>query len=78
MSNSVFAQLEDGFRQLSTEEQLRLIERLVRHVNEATHKRSNGADDELALMATDPQIQSELRRIEQEFSRAEADGLETT
>jgi hypothetical protein len=78
MSNSVLAQLEDGFKQLSTSEQLWLIERLVHHVHEATLKQSNDVDEELALMATDPQIQSELRRIEQEFSYAEADGLETT
>ena len=45
---------------------------------EATLKQSNDVDEELALMATDPQIQNDLRRIEQEFSYAEADGLETT
>lgn len=78
MSNSVLTQLEDGFKQLSTSDQLRLIERLVHHVHEATVKQSNDMDAQLALMATDPQIQSELRRIEQEFSHTEADGLETT
>ncbi|MEK6325545.1 MAG: hypothetical protein AABN33_28215 [Acidobacteriota bacterium] len=78
MSNSVLTQLEDGFKQLSTSEQLWLIERLVHHVHEATLKQSNDVDEELALMATDPQIQNELRRIEQESSYADADGLETT
>ena len=78
MSNSVLTQLEDGFKQLSTSEQLWLIERLVHHVHEVTAKQSNDVDEALALMATDPQIQNELRRIEQEFSYAEADGLETT
>jgi len=78
ISNSILTQLEDGFKQLSTSEQLWLIERLVHHVHEATLKQNNDVDDELALMATDPQIQTELRRIEQEFSYAEADGLETT
>ena len=78
MSNSVLTQLEDGFKQLSTSEQLWLIERLVHHVHEANLKQSNDVDEELALMATDPQIQNELQRIEQEFSNAEADGLETT
>ena len=77
MSNSVLTQLEDGFKQLSTSEQLWLIERLVHHVHEATLKQSNDVDEELALMATDPQIQSELQRIEREFSYAEDDGLET-
>jgi len=78
MSNSVLVQLEDGFKQLSITEQLWLIERLVHHVHEATLRQSNDIDQELALMATDPQIQNELRRIEQEFSYAEADGLEST
>ena len=78
MSNSVVEQLEDGFKQLSASEQLRLIERFVHHVHEAMIKQSNNGDDELALMASDPEIQNELRRIEQEFSHAEADGLETT
>jgi len=78
MSNSVLTQIEDGFKQLSTSEQLWLIERLVHHVHEATLKPSNDVDAQLALMAADPQIQNELRRIEQEFSYAEADGLETT
>jgi hypothetical protein len=78
MSNSVLSQLEDGFKQLSTSEQLSLIERLVHHVHEATLQQRNDVDEELALMAADPQIQRELRRIEQEFSYAEADGLERT
>lgn len=78
MSNSVLAQLEDGFKQLSTSEQQQLIERLVHHFHQATVKENKDTDDELARMAADPQIQTELRRIEQEFSYAEADGLETT
>ncbi len=78
MSNSVLTQIEDGFKQLSTSEQQWLIERLMHHVQEATLKQSNDVDEELALMATDPQIQNELRRIEQEFSYVESDGLETT
>jgi len=41
-------------------------------------KQSNETDEDLVLMATDPQIQAELRRIEEEFSYGEADGLETT
>ena len=31
---------------------------------------------DIALMAADPQIQAELRAIEQEFAVTEADGLE--
>ena len=51
-SNSVLTQIEDGFKQLSTSEQLWLIERLVRVVHEATLKQANDMDAQLALMAT--------------------------
>lgn len=78
MSNSVLTQIEDGFKQLSTSEQRWLIERLMHHVHEAALRRRDDVDEELALMATDPQIQNELREIEQEFSYVESDGLETT
>ena len=77
MSNSIFSQIEDGFSQLSISEQLWLIERLVHRIHEATLKNRNDLDHQLALMATDPEIQSELQNIEREFSHAEADGLET-
>ena len=77
MSNSIVTQIEDGFSQLSIPEQLWLIERLVHRVHEATLSNRRDLDQQLALMATDPEIQSELRNIEQEFSHVEGDGLET-
>ena len=78
MNDSVVTQIEDSFNQLSISEQLWLIERLVHRVHEATLNSGNDLDKQLALMADDPEIQSELRHIEQEFSHAEADGLEAT
>ncbi len=78
MSNSMLTQIEDGFKQLSTSEQLWLIERLVHHLHETTVKPRSDLDRQLALMAADPEIQSELEGIERDFSYAEADGLETT
>jgi hypothetical protein len=77
MSNSIVTQIEDSFNQLSIPEQLLLIERLVHRVHEATLNNSSELDQQLALMANDPEIQNELRNIEREFSHAEADGLET-
>ena len=77
MTNSALTQIEDGFKRLSTAEQQLLIERLVRHLNETTAKRTSEIDQQLALMASDPEIQDELERIEREFSYADADGLET-
>lgn len=71
MSNSIVAQIEDGFNQLSIPEQLWLIERLVHRVHEATLNNRSDLDQQLVLMANDPEIQSELRQIEREFSHAE-------
>jgi hypothetical protein len=76
MNDSIVTQIEDSFNQLSISEQLWLIERLVHRVHDATLSRGD-VDEQLALMANDPEIQNELRDIEQEFSHAEADGLET-
>lgn len=77
MSNSALTQIEDGFKRLSTSEQRSLIERLVRHLNETSAKRTSDLDQQLALMASDPEIQNELESIEREFSYTEADGLES-
>jgi hypothetical protein len=77
MRNSVLAQIESSFGQLSVSEQLLLIERLVHQVHEVTLKRRGELDQQLAMMAADPEIQRELQRIELEFSNAEADGLES-
>ena len=76
MRNSVLAQIESSFGQLTVSEQLLLIERLVHQVHEVTLKRRGEFDQQLAMMAADPEIQRELQRIEVEFSNAEADGLE--
>lgn len=76
MSNSILAQIESSFGELSVSEQLLLIERLVHRVNESALKRRSESEQQLAIMAADPEIQRELRSIEQEFSYAEADGLE--
>jgi hypothetical protein len=77
MNDSIVTQIEDSFNQLSISEQLWLIERLVHRVHEATLNSRTDLDEQLGLMAHDLEIQSELRNIEQEFSHAEADGLET-
>ena len=76
MNSSALEQIESIFSELSVSEQLLLIERLVRQVNEFTLRRRIEFDQQLALMAADPEIQRELRSIQQEFSVAETDGLE--
>jgi hypothetical protein len=76
MNQNIFSQIEDTFSQLSISEQLRLIEQLVHRVHERTQQQNADFDAQLAQMAADPQIQAELAKIEEEFSNAEADGLE--
>lgn len=75
MEQSIQSQIEDSFSRLSVSEQRQLIERLVRRVHQNTLMDEDGSDNQLALMAADPEIQSELRNIEREFTHAEADGL---
>lgn len=77
MSNSISSQIEDSFNQLTVPEQLSLLERLARRVGAPPLNERYAFERELSVMATDPEVQSELRKIEQEFSYAEADGLET-
>lgn len=76
MDQSVLSQIENGFSQLSISEQLWLIERLVHRAHQSTLRERNDLDSQLALMAADPEIQSELQNIEREFAYSEADGLE--
>lgn len=76
MDEPTVSQIEESFSQLAISEQLRLIERLVHRVHEKTLTGNQELDDQLGLMAADPQIQSELQEIESEFALAESDGLE--
>jgi hypothetical protein len=77
MNDSIVTQIEDEFSQFSISEQLWLIERPVHRVHEATLKSRGDFEKQLALMADDPEIQGDLRSIEQEFSYEGADGLHT-
>ena len=76
MKSSSLADIEQQIAKLTPDEQLLLIERLIHRL------RSNGLAEEmawekdLAAMATDPEIQSEIRKIDAEFRVTEADGLE--
>ena len=76
MDQPTVSQIEESFSQLPISEQLGLIERLVHRVHEKTLTESQALDDQLGLMAADPQIQTELQEIESEFALAESDGLE--
>jgi hypothetical protein len=76
MNSTAFSAIENQFSELPFEEQLLLIERLVHRLrNNALGERSAWESD-LAAMAADAEIQSELRRIDAEFRSTEAGGLE--
>jgi len=75
----VFTELEEKISQLPHEDQLRLIERIVRRLREgATNNNSAGEElfnDQLVAMANDPAMQAELKQIDEDFAITEADGL---
>ncbi len=75
----ILNEIEQKVSQLSHEEQLWLIERLVRRLREGSKNNNSSKDDffdaQLAAMANDPEIQAELRQIDEEFAITEADGL---
>lgn len=60
MDQPTVSQIEESFSQLPISEQRWLIERLVHRVNEKILIDSQDLDDQLPLMAADPQIQTEL------------------
>ena len=76
MNQSLRSQIEDTFGKLSISEQLLLIERLVHQVNQNTLQEGDEIESQLALMAADPGIRNELKKIEREFAYTESDGLE--
>ena len=75
MSTSAFNEIESQFAGLSPEAQLNLLERLVHHVRVGLTGSDGVWETDLSAMAADPEMQRELRRINAEFSAAEADGL---
>jgi hypothetical protein len=67
--------IESAINHLSFLEQVQLLERLAQHIRKQTERRQN-IDDQLTAMATDPDIQRELKLIEAEFAGTETDGLQ--
>jgi hypothetical protein len=76
MNMPILTEMEDNIRRLSLAEQLWLMERLVQRIKENTISEKSRFESDLIAMANDPQIQRELREIEEEFAFAKADGLD--
>lgn len=75
MNSSGLSQIEREISQLSREEQLRLIERIVHRLRKSNKERVD-LDSQLVSMAHDPEIREEMKRIEKEFNITETNGLE--
>ena len=75
MNRAALSQIEECISQLSLAEQLWLIERVAQRLRDTLGAQST-SDQQLAAMAADQEIQQELRRIEEEFAPAAADGLD--
>jgi hypothetical protein len=69
-------ELERRIEQLPIDEQLWLAERLLHRVRLQGQGVRPDLAQGLAAMAADPEIQRELREIQDEFSATESDGLE--
>jgi len=80
MALQLLPQIEKSIEVLPFDEQLKLIERLVHRLRKKLPIHSNQKQIEferqVAMMASDPQIQAELQAIEKEFVGTENDGLE--
>ncbi|MEW5767172.1 MAG: hypothetical protein AB1797_06030 [bacterium] len=81
MPSPVLNQIEETISQLSRKEQLWLIEKLAHHLREGSIKRDlpepSTFESQLMTMSSDPEIQAELKKINQEFAITEVDGLES-
>ena len=67
MNMLVLTQIQENINRLSSDEQLWLIEWLARRVREKAGAQS-AWEKQLADMAADPEIISELQRIDAEFA----------
>ena len=76
MSVMSLAQIEKNITSLSREDQLLLIERIIHRLRRKDMKEESILDSQVAAMASDPEIQMELRKINDEFAVTESDGLE--
>lgn len=81
MMSQKLLEIERSIRALSLKEQLWLLERIARQVRERTNTDELSAniedlEEQLAMMASDLEIQTELETTNREFAVAENDGLE--
>ena len=76
MNNTILERIEADISQLSLSEQLWLMERLAQRIRQNALPAHPDFERQLAAMASDPDIQRELRQIEADFAGTESDGLD--
>lgn len=75
MNTVALSEIENRIRQFPIAEQLWLVERVAQNIREQLAAKPS-LEEQLAMMAADPNIQRELRDIEEEFGIAVFDGLD--
>jgi len=76
MNTIAITQLEETISRLSLKEQLLLLERLIQRLRQHLFATEDNRNNQLAAMANDPQMQQELKMINEEFAITELDGLD--
>jgi len=76
----ILSQIEQSINSLSYDELLYLLEKIVRNLKLKSPDRvvtdKLSFEKQIEMMATDPEIQAELHKIDQEFVATQMDGLE--
>jgi short-subunit dehydrogenase len=65
------SQIERNISKLPRKDQLFLIERIIQRLRQKDRSEENNIEKQLTLMASDPNIQEELKKINREFAAAE-------
>jgi hypothetical protein len=76
MKQTTIHSIRQQIEQLSTEDQLILIEQIAKQLRRTRKRASGFRATDLAEMAADPDVQREIRLIDEEFRTTEMDGLE--
>ena len=76
MNVALITEIERSIQRLTVAEQLSLLEILIHNLKERYPRRESISESMLTEMASDPEIQTELKLINDEFTVSELDGLE--
>ena len=80
MISTKLLEIDRSIRDLSLEEQMWLLESLVKNLRKKTNTNSlplnQDIEKEMAAMANDSDIQAEIAAIDEEFAITQMDGLE--